>query len=222
MENILLLHGALGSSKQFEELSNELKKKYKVYLFDFNGHGSASDEGPFTIKGFSDQLAKFINENDIKGIKVFGYSMGGYVALNCAVENPDLISEVITLGTKFNWSIEEAEREVKMIQPHVIEEKVPKFAAYLKEVQLPSDWKRVMINTQALMLNLGASPLLSKEALNKINIPVKLYRGQKDVMVTKEETLAIADVLEAPYYEIEAMPHPIQMISVESLIDIIN
>ena len=42
---------------------------------------------------------------------IFGYSMGGYVALHAARRHPERIGSIMTLGTKFAWDTPTAEKE---------------------------------------------------------------------------------------------------------------
>ena len=74
-----------------------------------------------------------MNENYIQTIDIFGYSMGGYVALWLARFYPDRVGKIFTLGTKLKWNDEEAEKEIKMLNPEKVELKVPAFAQQLAE-----------------------------------------------------------------------------------------
>ena len=67
----------------------------------------------------------------------------------------NIINSIVTFGTKFNWSKEAAAKEVKMLNPEVIEEKVPKFAQMLKDTHAPNDWKTLLHKTAAMMKGLG-------------------------------------------------------------------
>ncbi|MEO8768662.1 MAG: alpha/beta fold hydrolase [Ferruginibacter sp.] len=81
MKHLLLLHGAIGAKDQLDELANSLRSKYHVHTIDFNGHGGspATDES-FSIESFAHDVIKYLQENKINQVAIFGYSMGGYVA----------------------------------------------------------------------------------------------------------------------------------------------
>lgn len=51
--------------------------------------------------------------------------MGGYLALCYAAKHPERLNSVITMGTKFNWTEEQALQESKMLDPETIAEKFP-------------------------------------------------------------------------------------------------
>ncbi len=103
---LLLLHGALGSKKQFSNLKPLLEEKFELFQLDFDGHGDGKDTKHFSIELFTENLRAFLFENELKAINIFGYSMGGYVALNLAIKHPELVNKIVTLGTKFDWNLE--------------------------------------------------------------------------------------------------------------------
>lgn len=223
MKQLILLHGALGASSQFTELKKRLKLHFKVYSLDFDGYGNGSETEEMSIEIFSETLKQFIDEHHLDKPLIFGYSMGGYVALLTASKYPTSIGAVLTLGTKFKWDEEGAAQEIKLLDPEKIAEKIPKFAAYLEEVQSPKEWKKVMYQTQELMMRLGKSPLMTSSVLEKIIIPVHLRLGAEDSMVSKEETEVIRQQLKNATFEVvDGIPHPIQQISNESLEDLIR
>ena len=84
MKNILILHGAIGSKDQFELLKHQLVKKYNVHSINFSGHGGEVFKSKFNIAQFAEDVLNYLNSKNIESIDVFGYSMGGYVALYLA------------------------------------------------------------------------------------------------------------------------------------------
>lgn len=131
-KTLLLLHGALGSKQQFAELKKQLSDEFELYDLNFDGHGGSTTDEAFSIALFTQNALAFMDAQGLEQVAIFGYSMGGYVALNMALKHPNRVRQIITLGTKFDWTIESASREVKMLNPAVIEAKVPHFAQKLK------------------------------------------------------------------------------------------
>jgi hypothetical protein len=61
---------------------------------------------------------------------------------------------------------------------------------------------------------LGENPIISKESVQTLTIPVRLARGWRDSRVTKEETLKIKEGLQfGQSFEIPNMIHPLGFIS---------
>ena len=64
------------------------------------------------------------------------------------------------------------------------------------------------------MIELGASPSLSKASVNEIPCPIRMIRGGRDKMVSKEETLEICDSIQNSYYfEVPSFIHPLGFIN---------
>jgi pimeloyl-ACP methyl ester carboxylesterase len=188
MKDLLLLHGALGSKEQFAELEKQLDGKFKTHALNFSGHGRRpSHQHGFTIQNFTHEVLDWLNEHYESKIDIFGYSMGGYVALWLARFYPDRVGRIFTLGTKLAWNNEIAEKEIKMLQPEIIEVKVPAFAQSLADRHGEHEWKSVMSKTAHLMHDLAHSHLTDQDFI-KIDQPVQLGLGDKDNMVGFDET----------------------------------
>ena len=122
MKNLILLHGALGAASQMHELQTALETHFNVYILEFDGHGNkAASLDALDIKHMALELDRFITQHAISDPIVFGYSMGGYVALYHASKLPNKIAKVITLATKFDWNPESSEKESRMLNPEQME-----------------------------------------------------------------------------------------------------
>lgn len=221
--NLILLHGALGSKHQFAQLEPLLSSHFNVFTFDFEGHGGRPSQNPYSMDLFSQNVLDFMTENDILSSHLFGYSMGGYVALMLAKNNPEKVEKIMTLGTKFDWTPETSQKEIRMLNPEKIEIKVPKFAATLQKRHHPLDWKEVLQKTAEMMLHLGNGMALTTEDLKTISHDVLIGIGSEDNMVTLEESRLTAAAL--PNGNIEVFPnfrHPIELIDFEKLAHRIN
>ncbi len=185
---LLLLHGALGSASQFEKLEQLLSPSFEVHRYDFPGHGGKNfAEQILTMPLLAEHLLDHISEFHLVGCHVFGYSMGGYAALWLEANKNGCFSSVMTLGTKFNWRPEIAEKESRLIQPEFLENKSPAFTTQLAERHSPNDWKKVALETIHLLKHLGKHPLTAAEFEN-ISCPVRLALGDRDSMVSVDET----------------------------------
>lgn len=220
-ESIILLHGAIGAAQQLEPLETELKKHFNVYRFNFEGHGGSNLPSSFSIDLFSQNLTDFIREKKLHAPTLFGYSMGGYVALH-AISKGEKVARLITLGTKFSWTPQGAAKEVLMLNPEIIETKVPKFAEYQTQLHAPNDWKTVITMTADMMTQLGDAPSLNDNHYTRISTPTLCLLGDKDSMVTREETTQVVETLiDGSFQLIDNCPHPIEKIPVEKIAQII-
>jgi esterase/lipase len=222
MKPIILLHGAIGAKDQLSELSKKLSLlNFNVYSLNFSGHGNEDFKNNFSIEQFSIELKEFINKHKIEKPNIFGYSMGGYVALYLAFINPDLINTIITLGTKFEWTPEIAEKETKMLNPKTIIEKVPKFADALIN-RHGKNWELLLSKTEAMMTALGNKNALSINNFSQIKNKVLVGIGDKDNMVSLEETINVYKQLSnGQMYMLPNTKHPIETVNYDLLSKII-
>ena len=219
---ILLLHGALGSADQMEDLSRTLKDHYPIVV-ELPGHGKTPDAGmAWSIQNFGDYLEHLCSVFKVP-VYVFGYSMGGYVALSLAKRRPDLFKGIITLGTKFDWTPESARKESSRMNAEKILEKVPGFAADLMKRHGSSHWLQVLKNTADLMLSLGDNPELRNGDPATSSLPVLCCLGEKDTMVTIDETLTYMKIFpRASLRMLPDTPHPIEQVSITLLASVIT
>jgi len=222
-EKLLLLHGALGSIKQFSALKEKLGASFEVYAINFEGHGGKASQNEFSIELFTNNVLDYLHEKSIEEITIFGYSMGGYVALSAALENPKKIKKVITLGTKFKWDLESAAKETQLLNPVKIEEKVPAFAEKLQQEHYPQDWKVVMNKTAAMMIEMGKGAKLMDSDFKKINQTVIIGIGSLDHMVSHEESKYVSELIpHSKLVKLEEVKHPIDTIGADELVDYIT
>lgn len=218
MPQILLLHGALGSDRQLQPLKERLENDFEVHVLCFEGHGERTTENPLRIQNFSKNLLEYIEEHQLEKPLIFGYSMGGYVALYTEALHPGTCGKIVTLGTKLYWNPDIAAREVRMLNPEIIEEKVPKFAAHLQRMHEPNDWKENMRATAKMMEDMGENPPLDEVDLNAVECEVLLLLGTKDNMVSPQETEHVHRQLSNSKFEmLKDVEHPIEKLNLDLL-----
>jgi esterase/lipase len=218
MKDIILLHGAIGASDQLNPLAESLSAKgFSVHQFSFSGHGKIPFAQQFSIEQFATELYQFILEHNLEQVNVFGYSMGGYVALYLGSQKPNLMGKIATLATKFDWNPEGAVKEAAMLNPETIQQKVPTFAEALQN-RHGENWIALLNKTAEMMQVLGDAPLLTDEVLNTIESPVLLGLGDKDSMVSLDETRKVfAALTKSNMYMLPNTKHPIEGVNVELL-----
>jgi pimeloyl-ACP methyl ester carboxylesterase len=221
--NILLLHGALADKSQFDGLISLLEEVYSVHVISFPGHGREPlGNYQFSIESFSTFVYEYIKEHNLSQPIVFGYSMGGYVGLYLASHIPDAVSGIVTLGTKVDWTIENAAKEVRQLNPDKILEKVPKFADRLSKIHGSENWREVLINTGKLMTELGNSALHEKDYEN-IHVPVSMLIGDRDSMVDFNTSKLVCDFIpNSRFVVLQNTEHPFEKADLSLLADFLN
>jgi pimeloyl-ACP methyl ester carboxylesterase len=71
-----------------------------VLAFDNRGTGlSAKPPGPYSIELMADDAASVLEARGIEQADVYGYSMGGYIALTLALRRPELVRSLVLACT---------------------------------------------------------------------------------------------------------------------------
>jgi pimeloyl-ACP methyl ester carboxylesterase len=80
-------------------VTDGLAAQREVILFDNAGIGASTGETPSTIPGMATDAIAFIKALGIGKTDVLGYSVGGKVAQEIAVQAPDLVRKLVLVGT---------------------------------------------------------------------------------------------------------------------------
>lgn len=205
---LVLIHGALGTIQELEVVASLLSQEYEVHCYEIPGHGKRSEElNRFSLSKVASDLSGFLE--NLGPSYIFGFSLGGYLALHLAQQSEQNILGVITLGTKLEWNPSIAENETRALNIDFLRSKVPDFYTYLTKIH--GDNLLPLLNaTNTFMCELGNSPSIDHYSVRNLNIPVRIILGGKDKMVSKEESIKIATAIKnGHYFEIPHFIHPI-------------
>jgi pimeloyl-ACP methyl ester carboxylesterase len=94
---ILLIMGYSASMSNWDPtLINDLSKNHTVVIFDNRGIGNTSlGNKDFSIPQFAKDTVGLINALHINKTDVMGFSMGGFIAQEIAVTNPEKINKLV-------------------------------------------------------------------------------------------------------------------------------
>lgn len=108
---VVLLHGGNQSSHSWDLVSLHLALRYHVYALDQRGHGDSewSRDIDYSMNTMVADVVTFLTDQRIEQPIVIGHSMGGLVALNATLTNPQLVRGLVIIDTGPEISIEEAE-----------------------------------------------------------------------------------------------------------------
>jgi pimeloyl-ACP methyl ester carboxylesterase len=101
---LLLLHGGLFNiDLQFGQLIPGLAATRQVIATDFQGHGRTGDiDRPLTSAGLASDVVGLLRHLDIARADVFGFSVGGAVALHLAIRQPELVRKLVVSSVSFH------------------------------------------------------------------------------------------------------------------------
>ncbi len=216
---LLLLHGALGDRTTLDPLGESLLDRgpLDLHALDFEGHGAlAPASRPLRLGHFVENTLDWLQARG--PAHLFGYSMGGSVALVAAARAPDRVRSVFTLGTKLVWSPDIAAGAITQLDPDVMRAKVPTYAAQLAARHGEAHWESLVRGTAEALVDLGAHPLLDAETMGAIRCPVRVTLGDRDRTVPLDELRTLmASVPTASAQVFPDTPHPLERAPIDAL-----
>jgi pimeloyl-ACP methyl ester carboxylesterase len=102
-EPVVLLHGAFMTiTNNWAGWISELSKTRKVIAVEMQGHGRTADvPRDITYENLADDVAALLNYLKIPRADLIGYSMGGAVAMQCAIRHPDKVRKAVIISSMF-------------------------------------------------------------------------------------------------------------------------
>lgn len=95
---ILLLHGFMGNSHVFDDLSTLLSDHFCSLTIDLPGHGQTKVKGGdkfYNMQNTAQALVELLDSLGIKQCFLMGYSMGGRLALYLTLHFPQYFSKIV-------------------------------------------------------------------------------------------------------------------------------
>jgi pimeloyl-ACP methyl ester carboxylesterase len=101
---LLLLHGGLFDiDQQFGEVLPSLAASRRVIAADFQAHGRTNDiDRPLTSENLASDVIGLLEHLQIAKADVWGFSVGGGVALHLAIKHPEVVRKLIVSSVSFH------------------------------------------------------------------------------------------------------------------------
>ena len=101
-EPVIILHGLFGMLDNWQSFAKKLAEDYMVFIIDQRDHGRSPHTQSFDYDQLSEDLRHFMTSNWIYDVRLIGHSMGGKTAMNFALNNDDMVNQlvVVDMGIK--------------------------------------------------------------------------------------------------------------------------
>ena len=96
-ETILILHGLLGSGRNWTSIAKRLAERYKVITLDLRNHGGSPWAEAMAYPVMAADVRAYIEKNAIGPSTVIGHSMGGKTAMRLALDAPSLVERLVVV-----------------------------------------------------------------------------------------------------------------------------
>lgn len=179
---LVLLHGGvLTTELAFGPLMPELALRHQVIGVELQGHGHTADiDRPMQLDYLADDVAALLGQLGIERADVFGFSVGGMVAVVLALHHPDLVGWLVVASV--DHRPEHAEFEIPL--PPEFLERMPTEAdfqamhdAYAQVAPEPEHFEQMAAKTSGMVADFDG---WSDDELRSIAAPTLLIVGDTD------------------------------------------
>ncbi len=189
---VVLLHGALGSVEmELKALMYALEPFFYVIAPDLPGHGRSGDLTPDLAhpQHMTTLLHSFLKHLAFEKGYLFGFSLGGHLALRLALRAPECFHALALHATHSLHKPVLRQRVLARFNPSFLEKK-PEWTQAFDRYHGPDRWKE----TARLLQEGLASPdgPIDPERIQTLQLPVLLSGGERDELFPPEVVLAFA------------------------------
>ncbi len=179
---LVVLHGAYMTIDAMGEVVPQLAKSRQVIAVELQGHGRTADieDRPITYEQMADDIAALLRHLAIEKADVFGYSMGGGVALQVAIRHPEAVRKLVVASASYTSDGMHPEllEMIPTITPEVFAGS-PIEEAYLRTAPRPEDFPTLV----AKLKQLDMEPFAwLPEDIRGIAAPTLLIIGDSDAI----------------------------------------
>ncbi len=177
---IILLHGAFYTiGMNWGELIPELSKTRQVIAIEMQGHGhSPFSERKLDINMLASDVVKVMDYLKIGSADVAGYSMGGSVAYQFAVQYPKRLRKLVIISSTYKTSgwLHVVNDGLKNLKPEIFDN-TPLKAMYDSVAPDKTKWTKFLIQMFAFS---GVPFNVGDANISKISAPVLIIAGDND------------------------------------------
>jgi pimeloyl-ACP methyl ester carboxylesterase len=91
---LVILHGLLGSARNWAAPAKQLGEHFRVYVLDLRNHGRSPWAASMRFDEMAADVAAFIQRHALRDAALIGHSLGGKVAMRLALTRPELIARL--------------------------------------------------------------------------------------------------------------------------------
>ena len=153
---LVVLHAALGSSElEMRRLTCFWEKNFRVYALDFMAHGASDifEDHSLSLETFADNVIALLDEIGVQKTHLFGFSMGGSVALYAALKHSQRFDRLVIHAHNVQW--DDRERDLMVgVMKSALDDSDSFWARRLAETHGSENWKdliqRIIAFTESL------------------------------------------------------------------------
>jgi esterase len=94
---VLVLHGLLGSARNWTSIAKQLAAAHQVLTVDLRNHGRSPWAETMSFDEMAGDVAALIKRHELGSTALIGHSLGGKVAMRLALTRPELVARLVVV-----------------------------------------------------------------------------------------------------------------------------
>ncbi|HET7108926.1 MAG TPA: alpha/beta hydrolase [Candidatus Acidoferrum sp.] len=181
-EPLLLLHGGMGQIEMFGPNLTKLAQSRQVIGVDLQGHGRTPlGDRDISLVDIGNDIADVLKKLGYDKVDVLGYSMGGGVAFQLAVQHPEMVRRLVLVSTPFSqdgFYPEMLPQQAAMSAAMAAQLKeTPMYKSYVAIAPHPEEFPKLLDQMGAYM----RKPYDWSADVKKLTMQVMLIYGDSDM-----------------------------------------
>ena len=190
---LLLLHGAAGcTERETRRLAHRLAPHFRVVALDFPGHGVSDlfENVDFSSTLFAESVRATLDHFGIERAAVFGFSMGGNMALRLAHHHPERVARLVVHGACIDWSETQAEQMAARLDVRTLQEQSGgRPAAALEAAH--RDWTGLFARTERFVRALPLRTDEMRAMAEAVEVPTLVSTADRDDLFPLEAAFTL-------------------------------
>jgi 2-succinyl-6-hydroxy-2,4-cyclohexadiene-1-carboxylate synthase len=208
---LLLIHGFLGSMRQWNYLEADLATQFSVIKIDLPGHGSSLEFSQgYSLTDLVLKIEQILKIEKIDRVHIIGHSMGGYLGAAFAKERPQLTISLTMLNSIAGKDPKQRkilrDRSIQLIEKHqeayvnmaianlFTTKEQDVFKSRIKKMKHQAHHISIKSIVQAMVCMRDRESSL--ENLKKLKVPISYIYGLKDQIILPKQIILECDFLE--------------------------
>ena len=200
---VILLHGGLGSIEAFANQIPTLAQSYHVIAIDSRGHGrSTRDDATYSYELMTSDVLAVMDEKNIEKAAFVGWSDGGIISLELAINHPARIEKAFLVGTNYTTAGVDPAVETNAVFGDYFSAAAE---LYAKTSATPSEFDSFV---NAIVEMWGVQPNYTAAQLQSVSVPITVFHALEDEAILDEHAEEMAGLLKgATFIPKEGLSH---------------
>lgn len=200
---VILLHGGLGSIEAFANQIPAIAENHHVIAIDSRGHGRSSrDATTYSYELMTSDVLAVMDEMNIDKAAFIGWSDGGIISLELAINHPQRIEKAFVIGTNYTTAGVDPAVDTNEVFGNYVGAAAE---LYAKNSVTPDQFDPFV---NAIVEMWGTQPNYSAAQLKSISAPITVAHAMEDEAIFDDHAEEMASLITgATYMPLEGVSH---------------